>query len=382
MFASYFAYQLIDFALALFGMRLVLKFADGERARRRFATPLRRFLFAGVPAALAGFALFALLCLTLLHHVVGALGWQLQHRPISITFLGIGAAFYAGLLLVPLVAVWRAQKRARLLALTWLAASVTLMGWMMFVEPDRIELTTTEVALAKWPADAKPLRIVILSDIQTPLTTERERRIPALVQSLAPDLIVLPGDLAGQSFDDTLPAAAARAILSQLSAPLGIYAVNGDVDCFTPGGLEAIVAGTTTRALSNEWVRLDGTPVELFGADFNETDPLATAIAKPPLAPIRIAFVHRPDFVDTFGPAGFDLVIAGHTHGGQVVLPWIGPPITKSGLPRAIAAGGLHPRAGTLLYVSRGVGMEAGFAPPMRLNCRPEIALLIVRGPR
>jgi predicted MPP superfamily phosphohydrolase len=74
-------------------------------------------------------------------------------------------------------------------------------------------------------------------------------------------------------------------------------------------------------------------------------------------------------------------MLSGHTHGGQVALPWIGPIFTNSPLPNRIGAGGLHERAGTRLYVSRGVGMEAGFAPPIRFLCRPEISLLILRGP-
>jgi predicted MPP superfamily phosphohydrolase len=78
-------------------------------------------------------------------------------------------------------------------------------------------------------------------------------------------------------------------------------------------------------------------------------------------------------------------VLAGHTHGGQVVLPLFGPPRTASRLPR-LYAGGLHDFAGTPLHVSRGVGMERGFAPPLRFLCPPEICVLDVhlrgKGPR
>jgi predicted MPP superfamily phosphohydrolase len=80
-------------------------------------------------------------------------------------------------------------------------------------------------------------------------------------------------------------------------------------------------------------------------------------------------------------PVDVALVLAGHTHGGQVVIPLFGPPVTASRLPRAYA-GGLHDFRGIPLHVSRGVGMERGFAPPVRFLCPPEICVLELRLPR
>ena len=77
-------------------------------------------------------------------------------------------------------------------------------------------------------------------------------------------------------------------------------------------------------------------------------------------------------------PVGVDLVLAGHTHGGQVVMPFFGPVVTASRLPR-LFAGGLHDFRGTPLHVSRGVGMERGFSPPVRFLCPPEICVLDLR---
>ena len=72
-------------------------------------------------------------------------------------------------------------------------------------------------------------------------------------------------------------------------------------------------------------------------------------------------------------------VVAGHTHGGQVQIPFFGPLFTLTEIPREAAAGGLHEVNGTQLYVSRGVGAERGEAPLIRFNCPPEISLLTLR---
>jgi predicted MPP superfamily phosphohydrolase len=106
---------------------------------------------------------------------------------------------------------------------------------------------------------------------------------------------------------------------------------------------------------------------------------LAWLLSRGPGAGHRIVISHSPDFVDAM-PVSVDLVLAGHTHGGQVVLPLFGPPTTASRLPR-LYAGGLHDYRGTPLHVSRGVGMERGFAPPVRFLCPPEICILDLRLP-
>jgi len=81
--------------------------------------------------------------------------------------------------------------------------------------------------------------------------------------------------------------------------------------------------------------------------------------------------------VSVLPATGVDLLIAGHTHGGQVVVPGFGPPLTLTSVPREVAAGGLRELDGRRLYVSRGVGMERGWAPPLRLFCAPEVTLLV-----
>jgi predicted MPP superfamily phosphohydrolase len=96
-------------------------------------------------------------------------------------------------------------------------------------------------------------------------------------------------------------------------------------------------------------------------------------------ADIRILLTHRPDVaLGLKEHSRIDLVIAGHTHGGQVVVPLFGPPMTLSKIPRHMAAGGLHRINENLIYISRGVGCERAQAPRIRFLCPPEISILTV----
>jgi len=78
-------------------------------------------------------------------------------------------------------------------------------------------------------------------------------------------------------------------------------------------------------------------------------------------------------------PSRIDLVVAGHTHGGQVQLPLVAPLLRVSRVPPSVAAGGLHHLDGRRIYVSRGVGHERGQAPRIRFLCPPEISLLTLK---
>jgi predicted MPP superfamily phosphohydrolase len=95
---------------------------------------------------------------------------------------------------------------------------------------------------------------------------------------------------------------------------------------------------------------------------------------------VRLLVAHRPDAVLDL-PAGsrVDLTIAGHTHGGQVVVPGFGPPLTLTGVPRHVARGGLHEVGGNAIYVSTGVGLERAQAPQVRLFSRPSVGIVDLR---
>ncbi len=384
MVAAYLAYQLIDLLLAAWLIAVVDRRVGGRGS-------LQRTVLRTVPLASALLLLLALLFTAWLHVWIGWAVWALLGAKWSARFLGIGMAYWGGLLLLPALVVartWRLRAGfvARAAAVAWLAASLLLIAEMTFREPRRLVVETREVVLDEWPVGARPLRIALVADVQSPLLTDRERSLVERLRSLAPDLVVVTGDLMAQSFDDDQALACARFVLAGCEAPLGTFVVNGDVDQLVGGGVAEAVGGTKATLLDNRSVVVETGSVafELVGCDPSDGGRYSGAIAaaaSSPKAAIQIAVVHQPVHVEELGPLGFDLVLAGHTHGGQIVLPGIGPLVTLSKLPDDLDAGGLHRYAGTQLCVSRGVGCEAGFAPPMRFRCPPELTLLTLRGP-
>jgi hypothetical protein len=239
------------------------------------------------------------------------------------------------------------------------------------VEPHRLVVARYTVTSGEID---RPLRIVVLSDLQADDIGAYERQVFARATAQGPDLILLPGDFV-QADRAERPAqvAALRAILPLLQAPLGVWAVQGNVD--PPGWAAELFAGTGVRATpASTTVQLG--PLRLTALSFADGfDPTLTLPTTPGL---HIAFAHGPDF-SLSSDIGADLLIAGHTHGGQVQLPLLGPPLVLSRVSRAAGAGGQFALSGDrTLVVSRGIGMERGRAPRLRFRCRPQLVVIDV----
>lgn len=393
MFASYLFYQLTDLALGAGLVWLLLRSLPRTPLARALAptwlarTPFRRLWLLELPVYAALHAVLLVVCDRGLYPLLLWFTTKFFEPYTFSRFLNIGVAYYSILVIFPVLALRRAWAPGSTRTEKWIAPTTLLftllLGWYAaFVEPNRLQVEHVRVTLSTWPEGAPPLRVAVLADIQSPLLTAREREAVAVTNALQPDLILIPGDLVAQSLREDNPVECGRFVAQALRAPLGVYAVNGDVDEYIAGGLEKILEGTPVRLLENESVLLaKEIPVELAGFDPRDPASYHRSLRQSPRASCRIAMVHRPRHARELQGVGFDLVISGHCHGGQVVVPGFGPPITLSPLPREIAAGGLHAiGAGTQLYVSRGVGMEAGFAPLLRLFCPPEITLLTIGG--
>jgi predicted MPP superfamily phosphohydrolase len=293
----------------------------------------------------------------------------------------------APLLVVRAAFLWR---RARWVAVAFAATgslTVGLFGYASWIEPYRLEITRYVVESDRLRGLPGPVKVVVLADLQAEQIGEYEREVFRAVDAERADLVLLPGDyLQIASHDDYVREQTAlvetfRALGHE--PRLGIWAVEGDIDA-----VRASLAGTCVRILCDETVSLRDVPIQLVGLSLvSSRRPLPedsrAAIERFPGLTIIVG--HAPEYMlDTIGgdyrPEA--LMLAGHTHGGQVVIPGFGPPITLSSVPRRYAAGGLFSCGASTLCISRGIGLERGHAPRLRLFCRPQLVVIELVPPR
>lgn len=197
-----------------------------------------------------------------------------------------------------------------------------------------------------------------------------------------PDAILIGGDLLNLSFvGDPEAIGHAREFLKQIETPPdGIFFVRGTLDVDPPAVVDRVLEGLDVQPIESTHVALGQTGIELLGlpAERDHEDLRARlqalAAATHGLGP-RICLHHTPDLVEEAAAAGIDLYLAGHTHGGQIRLPLIGPLATASRYGRRYVQG-QHQVGQTTAYISRGLGMEGLGAPRMRFMARPELVWL------
>jgi len=269
--------------------------------------------------------------------------------------------------------------------LSLLALAVVPIGiFSSWVEPFRLQLETARVPLPSARQGRAPIRVGVIADLQTSRITDYERSAVDRLMATKPDLILLPGDLfQGSDADFAANRDDLTELLGRLSAPGGVYYVYGDVDrghyeleqTIRAAGIVPLVNEVAHTTVGERRITIGG--VELDTTTRGATETIDALESEPGDEDIRILVAHRPDVAFRLSARSrVDLVTAGHTHGGQIVIPGFGPPMTLSRVPRTVAAGGLHTLFGNRLYVSRGVGCERGQAPRIRFLCPPEITLL------
>lgn len=255
------------------------------------------------------------------------------------------------------------------------------------------------------PGSLEGLRVVQISDIHVgPFMGEAAlRHVVHLIDGLHPDLVFITGDMIDRSLSD-LPTALRG--LNGIRSTLGTYAVLGNHDISSDafsrsggriGGVQ-IVKGFDRigiQTLRNEaiYVGSGGDRLALLGLDWlsqpgdprfysyrqAETRTQLNRLMKQIDAETpTILLAHHPDSFDAAAEVGIGLTLAGHSHGGQIVLADIGHiPVTLASL-RLRYVSGFYQEKGSSLYVNRGIGY---FGIPVRINCRPEISLFkLMRG--
>ncbi len=255
-------------------------------------------------------------------------------------------------------------------------------------EPNQIRVRRLSVPLPTLPAALDGLTIGQLSDLHRgPYVSEEHiRRGAEIAASLQPDVIVLTGDFVSRSAQY---AESCMDALAALRAPHGLFAVLGNHDYWT-GEVRAVRQAIERRGvevLVNRSVRLrrGGTDWWISGVDdvWSGRPDLDATLLRVPKEDFRILLCHEPDFADTASRAGIPLQLSGHSHGGQVIVPGVGPIVLPPygekypiGLRRVQGSG-------TLVYTNVGVGLIAWELGPMALavrwNCPPEVTLLTLR---
>ncbi len=266
-------------------------------------------------------------------------------------------------------------KRAGcLLAAGLLPGSV---GYSLY-ERHWLRVDRSTIAIPGLPRAFSGLRVGHLTDIHHGpwLGLSDVREAIELVRSLEPDMLVLTGDYVHRGEEYIEPVWEA---LSALEAPLGVCGVLGNHDQWEDEDLvktRRLMRQAGVVDLTNRTVRVARRGQQLYVAGVGDlwTDEqrLAEALAGVPADAAVILLSHNPDYNEELNDRRVKLMLAGHTHGGQVVLPLLGALVTPSAHGRKYV-GGLVRDGWKQVYVSRGVGMAV---MPVRFNCRPEVGLL------
>ncbi|SCL21169.1 hypothetical protein GA0070616_2224 [Micromonospora nigra] len=284
------------------------------------------------------------------------------------------------------------------LATATVATGAAALAYAALVERNMFTLRRYDVPVL--PAGAEPLRVLHLSDLHmTPDQTRKQNWVASLA-ALDPDLVVVTGD--NMAHPAAVPGVL-RALQPLLDFPgafvFGSNDYTGPVwknpfTYFLPdreyaegaelphAELRDILTGTGWLDLNNRrtTVKAGGREIEIVGVDdphIERDDYAAVAGPVTGAADLSIALTHSPEpaLLDQMAADGFGLLLAGHTHGGQVCVPGYGALVTNCGLPRSMAKG-LHrwPGSDSWLHVSAGLGTHP--TAPIRFACPPEASVL------
>jgi predicted MPP superfamily phosphohydrolase len=237
-----------------------------------------------------------------------------------------------------------------------------------FVEPYRLEVKTIPLRTEKLTQTS--FRIVHISDLHCDKKPRNETRLIELVNAAKPDIIVFSGDTLRLHTPAGLPRF--KDTMRSLQAPLAKLAVLGNVDIWHLPDLD-FFGGTGFQQLDAKTVRLkkNGEEICISGLSPEFPDYLGDLLQSIPENRFSIFLYHYPDLIEDINDLNVDLYLAGHTHGGQIALPFYGALITLSKFGKKYESG-MYTVGHTILYVNRGIG---GHATNIRFFARPEITI-------
>ena len=259
-------------------------------------------------------------------------------------------------------------------------------GWSSIIEPGWIQIENVTVNLPRLTPQFFGTRIAQISDIHMGgwMNSERLQHAVDLVIEEKPDVLLLTGDiLIGHIFDSNSEEHLQLLIdiFTPLTKSIPTFGILGNHDYWTnadairemlrQSGVTDLTNSMFTISRGNETLHLCGVD-DIWEGDVK----LDGVVSKLPKDGAAVLLAHEPDFADESAGAGrFDLQVSGHSHGGQVVIPFYGPPILPY-LGQKYPSGLYH--VGNMLqYTNRGLGM---INPPVRFNCPPEITVFTLEG--
>jgi predicted MPP superfamily phosphohydrolase len=278
--------------------------------------------------------------------------------------------------------VWPRRLRIPLSTVLLLLAFVAF--WAFFIEPNRLIVREESIQIDNWPRELDGLKIAVLSDIHAGGSFINDKKLHLIVDrtnALHPDLIVILGDYMSSNgtFRRRVEPEVFGAVLKNFSAPLGTYSVLGNHDWWYSGAkVRAGLEQNGIKVLENEVLQINARGVSLWLVGLADlwTRPqrIEQTVAKVPEGQTMIALTHNPDIFPNV-PERVPLLLAGHTHGGQVRFPFIGSVVEASEYGQRYERGHVFEN-NHHLFVTTGIGTSI---VPLRFGVTPEIVLLTLR---
>lgn len=275
------------------------------------------------------------------------------------------------------------KKRIRIALAVMLVFAGSLAIWAIFIEPNRLIVHEQTVQIDDWPKELSGLRIAVITDIHTgaPFINDRKlRQIVELTNQQNPDLIILLGDYMSPNswHSHRVEPEVTAAGLKDLRAPLGVYSVLGNHDWWYNGEkVRHAFEQNGIHVLEDEVaeIKWHDKSFWLVGLADLWTRPqhIGETIAKVPSGATVIALTHNPDIFPRV-PQSVPLLLAAHTHGGQVNIPLIGTPIVPSRFGAKYTSGHVFEN-GHHMFVTTGIGTSI---LPIRFRVTPEIVILTI----
>jgi len=256
------------------------------------------------------------------------------------------------------------------------ALGVLCFAYGRLIEPRLIEVVAIPVHTEKLKTTS--FRLVLISDLHCNRKPLNENAMVTLVNNLQPDVVVFAGDALNK--DDALPLF--KRTMTQIKANLAKLAVRGNfetgrrkhLDLYSDTGFQLLDQDTVTLEKNGERIAVSGLRCDRPAA-------LRSLLATVPPDTYSVFLHHWSDLIEDIGDLNVDLYLCGHTHGGQVALPFYGAVITLSKMGKKYESG-LYHAGNAILYVNRGIGLENPPAPLVRFLARPEITVFDIQPKR